>query len=67
MSPLYGMQIVARGVQEDLDAVRNGLTTKWSSGQVEGQNNRLEALKRDMYGRVSVEIFRARLLPLPHF
>jgi transposase len=67
MSPLYGMRIVARGVQEDLDAVRNGLTTKWSSGQVEGQNNRLKTLKRDMYGRVSVEIFRARLLPLPHF
>ncbi len=61
------MRIVARGAPEDLDAVRNGLTTKWSSGQVEGQNNRLKTLKRDMYDHVSVEIFRARLLPLPHF
>jgi transposase len=51
MSPLYGMRVVARGLQKDLAAIRNGLTTKRSSCQVEGQNNRLKTLKRDMYGR----------------
>jgi hypothetical protein len=49
------MWVAARGLQEALDAVRNWLMTKWLSGQVEGQNNRLETLKRDMYGRVSVK------------
>ena len=66
-SGIYGMRVVARGLRKDLAAVRNALTTKWSSGQVEGQINRLKTLKRAMYGRVSDEIMRARLLPLPHF
>jgi transposase len=66
-SGIYGMRVFARGLQRDLVAVQNALTTKWSSGQVEGQINRLKALKRAMYGRVSVEILRARLLPLPRF
>jgi transposase len=64
-SGIYGMRVFARGLQKDWAAVRNALTN-WSSGQVEGQINRLKALKRAMYGRLSVEILRARLLPLPH-
>jgi hypothetical protein len=66
-SGIYGMRAFARGLRKDLSAVRNALTTKWSSGQVEGQINRLKTLKRAMYGRVSVEVLRARLLPLPGF
>jgi transposase len=66
-SGIYGMRVFARGLRKDLAAVRNGLTTKWSSGQVEGQINRLKTLKRAMYGRVRVEVLRARLLLLPHF
>jgi transposase len=66
-SGIYGMRVFARGLRKDLAAVRNALTTEWSSGQVEGQINRLKTLKRAMYGRVSVEVLRARLLPLPHF
>ncbi len=61
------MGVFARGLQKDLAAVRNALATKWSSGQVEGQINRFKTLKRAMYGRVSVEILRARQPPLPHF
>jgi|GEM_PF-3333264 len=45
-------------------AVEAGIREKWSSGPVEGQANRLKALKRQMYGRVSVGLLRARLLPL---
>jgi transposase len=66
-SGIYDMRVFARGLRKDLAAVRNSLTTKWSSSQVEGQINRLKALKRAMYGRVSVEVLRARLLPSPHF
>ncbi|HEY9771501.1 MAG TPA: hypothetical protein V6C71_23900 [Coleofasciculaceae cyanobacterium] len=29
-------------LQDDLDAVRNGVTYQWSNGQVEGQVNRLK-------------------------
>jgi transposase len=66
-SVIYGMRVFAQGLQKDLAAARNAFATKWSSGQVEGQINRLKTLKRAMYGRVSVEILRARLLPFPHF
>ena len=41
------------------------VTDRWSNGPVEGQVNRLKTLKRQMYGRASVELLRARLIPLP--
>jgi transposase len=41
------------------------VTMPWSNGQVEGQVNKLKALKRQMYGRGSTELLRARLLPVP--
>jgi transposase len=44
--------------------VENAATQIWSSGQVEGQINRLKTLKRAMYGRASTELLRARMLPL---
>jgi transposase len=52
-SGIYGMRVFGRGLKKDLAAVRNALTTKWSSGQVEGQINRLKAIKRAMYRRVT--------------
>jgi transposase len=36
----------------------------WSSGQAEGQINRLKTLKRAMFGRAGIELLRARMLPL---
>nr|WP_247891258.1 hypothetical protein [Azospirillum aestuarii] len=41
----------AAGVRHDEDAVRAALSEPWGSGQVEGQVNRLKAIKRAMYGR----------------
>jgi transposase len=35
-----------------------------SSGQAEGQINRLKTLKRAMFGRAGIELLRARMLPL---
>jgi transposase len=37
-----------------------------SDGQVEGQINRLKMLKQAMYGRASVELLRARMMPLDY-
>jgi transposase len=63
-SGIASMQRFARTLRQDLDAVRNAVTETWSNGQAEGQINRLKTLKRAMYGRASVELLRARLLPL---
>lgn len=48
----------------DIDAVRNAIDESWSNGQVEGQINRLKMLKRGMYGRASLPVLRARMMPL---
>ena len=64
-SGIHAMRRFASGLKRDLSAVRNALATQWSSGQVEGQVNRLKTLKRSMYGRCGIEILRARMLPCP--
>ena len=53
----------AYGLQKDLSAVAAAVDTSWSSGQVEGQINRLKTIKRQMYGRAGFELLRARVLP----
>jgi transposase len=52
----------ARNLRRDLDAVCNGLTLTYSSGPVEGSNNRLKMLKRQMFGRASLDLLRKRVL-----
>ncbi len=52
----------AKGLKDDYDAVRAGLTLEVSNGPVEGQNNRLKMLKRQMYGRAGIDLLTKRLI-----
>jgi transposase len=52
----------ASHLRHDLDAVRNGLTLPHNSGAVEGTINRLKMLKRQMFGRASLELLRKRMI-----
>jgi transposase len=52
----------AAGLRRDWDAVHAAFSSPWSQGQVEGQINRLEMLKRQMYGRASFALLRSRVL-----
>lgn len=54
----------AHGLRRDLNPVIAAVESPWSSGQVEGQVNRLKALKRQVYGRAGFTLLRARVLPL---
>lgn len=56
------MRRFAAGLGKDLDAVRAGLTEKWSNGPVEGFVHKLKLLKRQGYGRAGFELLRARML-----
>lgn len=47
---------------QDGAAVRAALRLPWSSGQAEGQTNRLKPLKRAMYGRAKLDSLRQRLI-----
>jgi transposase len=51
----------AQSLQEDLAAVKAGLTLPWSNGPVEGHVNRLKLLKRQGYGRADVGLLRQRV------
>jgi transposase len=56
------MQRFAAGLQEDLAAVRAAVALPWSSGQVEGQNNRLKLIKRQMYGQADLDLLEIRVV-----
>jgi transposase len=43
----------ARGLRDDLIAVKAGLTLTWSNGVTEGQIHPLKLVKRQSYGRAS--------------
>jgi transposase len=52
----------ARGLQEDLIAIKAGLTLEWSNGVTEGQIHRLKLVKRQGYGRAGFALLRQRVL-----
>ena len=61
IAPLVGL---AASLKRDLQAVKGALERPWSTGPVEGQNNRLKMIKRQMYGRAGLKLLRARVLAL---
>jgi transposase len=56
------LRSLARGLRADLAAVQAALTSPYSNGLVEGLITRLKLLKRQGYGRASVELLRYRLV-----
>jgi len=59
---LPGIASFAKGLEQDLDAVTNGLTMQWNSGPVEGRVNHIKMIKRQMFGRASLPLLRKRVL-----
>ncbi|WP_445030755.1 ISL3 family transposase [Streptomyces sp. SAS_270] len=59
---LPALQTFVTGLGQDLDAVVAGLSLDYNSGVVEGHNNLIKMLKRQMYGRASLELLRRRVL-----
>jgi transposase len=42
--------------------VRAAVTLPWSTGQVEGQINRLKMIKRQMFGRAGFDLLNRRFM-----
>ena len=55
----------AAGIRHDLAAVTAGLSLPYSSGSTEGNVSRLKAIKRQMYGRASLDLLRKRVIYHP--
>jgi Transposase len=58
---LPGIASFAKGLEQDLDAVTNGLTMNWNSGPVEGRVNHIKMVKRQMFGRAGLPLLRKRV------
>jgi len=56
------IETFAAGLEQDSAAAHTALTEPWSSGQAEGQVNRLKLLKRQSYGRAGFDLLRRRVL-----
>ncbi len=61
-SDIAELQSFAKGLLQEEASIRAALREPWSSGQVEGQVNRLKLLKRQMYGRATFDLLRQRVL-----
>jgi len=64
-SAVGAWQRFAKGLRDDYDAVKAGITLPWSSGPVEGQITRLKLLKRQMFGRASLALLERRFVLAP--
>lgn len=53
---------LARGIEADRAPVDAALTLPWSTGMVEGHVNRVKLIKRQMYGRATLDLLRQRVL-----
>lgn len=61
-SELVELQRVATGMEADVTAVHEAISSRWSNNVVEGHVNRLKMLKRQMYGRERFELLRRRVI-----
>jgi transposase len=61
-SSIKAFQTFAKGLKEDYDAVKAALTLDVSNGPVEGLNNRLKMLKRQMFGRAGLDLLAKRFI-----
>lgn len=61
-SPFPKFRAFVAVLERDRAAAEAALTFAWSNGQTEGQINRLKLTKRQVYGRGSLALLKARLL-----
>lgn len=56
------LQTFAKGILDDYAAVKASMTLEVSNGPVEGLNNKLKMLKRQMYGRAGLDLLAKRFI-----
>jgi transposase len=64
-STLDALRRFAKGLYEDYEAIKAGVTVPWSTGPVEGHINRLKMVKRQMFGRAHLDLLEHRFLRAP--
>ncbi|MGN5376978.1 transposase [Streptomyces lasalocidi] len=59
---LPALHTFVTGLGQDHDAAVAGLSLRCGSGAVEGHNNKIKMLKRQMFGRANFGLLRKRVL-----
>jgi len=60
--PVPALRRFATGLRGDLDAMRAGLTERWSNGPTAGFVHKLKLVKRQAYGRAGFAVLRQRVM-----
>lgn len=61
-SQIAPIKSFANGLLTDITAVTNSVTSDLSNGFVEGNNNKIKAIKRTMYGRAKIDLLRVKVI-----
>jgi transposase len=61
-SGVTDLQTFAASLRREEAALRNALLLPWSNGMTEGFVNKIKTIKRQMYGRASLDLLRRRVL-----
>lgn len=61
-SDIKSIKSFASGLLIDYKAVMNSVSSALSNGFVEGNNNKIKAIKRMMYGRAKIDLLRIKIL-----
>ena len=61
-SDVDALRRFAKGLRNDLAAVRAGLTERWSNGPTEGFVHKLKLVKRQAYGRAGFAVLCQRVV-----
>ncbi len=56
------MRDFANGIMEDKEAVQNAMDTCWSNGLLEGNVNKIKAIKRQMFNRAGTRLLNNKLI-----
>lgn len=61
VSRLKEMASFSAGIEKDIVAVKNAIIYDMSNGPIEGLNNKLKAIKRQMYGRAGYRLLMLKM------
>ena len=61
-SSFHHISTFATFLLKDIDAVKNAIRFPYSNGLTEGINNKIKAIKRQMYGRAKTDLLATRLV-----
>lgn len=61
-SSFHHISSFATFLLKDIDAIKNAIIYPYSNGLTEGINNKIKAIKRQMYGRAKTDLLATRLV-----